>query len=126
MECLVVDPRAAAVGIVADEVLDLRHHVLRLNAFDFGYRHLRGEEWIFAKGVVGAAELKITVNVDKRLKAYVDAQCPVFASDYEAVSFSDPGIEGGGDAHGRGLALRWMPSEHARRAIGETQTWNPQ
>ena len=65
---LVVDVRAAAVGVVAHIVLDLRHHMLRLNALDLGHTHLRGEEWILAEGVVPAPEFQVSIDVDKGLQ----------------------------------------------------------
>ncbi len=82
---LVVDKGAAAVGVVADEVLDLRHDVLRLDALDFADAHFAGEERVFAEGVVAAAELEVAVDVDEGLQGDVDAEGAVFAADDDAI-----------------------------------------
>ena len=87
MQGLVVDEDAAAVGVVADVVLDLRHDMLRLDALDFGRAHLAGKEGVFAKGVVAAAELEVAIDVDEGLQRDVDAQGARFAADDEAVVF---------------------------------------
>jgi len=77
---LVVDEGAVVVGVVAYEVLDLGHDMLRLNALDFGDAHLGGEERVFAEGVVAAAKLQVTVDIDEGLKGNVDAEGAVFTA----------------------------------------------
>ena len=74
VERLIVDKGAGAVGVVADVVLDLRHHMLRLDALDFGYAHFGSQERIFAEGVVAAAELKIAHRCSQ--KAGGRRRCP--------------------------------------------------
>jgi hypothetical protein len=71
---LVVDVRAAAVGVVAHKVLDLGHDVLRLDALDLGHAHLAGQERVFAEGVVAAAEFEVAVDVHKGLQGR--RRCP--------------------------------------------------
>ena len=84
---LVVNDSAAALGVVADVVLDLGHDMLRLNALDFSRADLTGKEGIFAKGVVAAAELEVAVDVDEGLQRDIDAEGARFASDDQAVLF---------------------------------------
>jgi hypothetical protein len=68
-------------------VLDLRHHVLRLDALDLGHAHLAVRKRVFAEGVVAAAEFQVAVDVHKGLQRDVDAQRAVFAADHQAVLF---------------------------------------
>ena len=82
----------------------------------------RGEEGIFAEGVVAAAEFEIAIDVDEGLQGDVDAESARFTANDEAIVFSIFDAEGGGDAHGGGFALGWMAREHARRSVGKAKT----
>ena len=124
MQRLAVHEDIAAVRVVGHIVLDLRHDVLRLDALDLGHRHLGGQERVFAKGVVAAAELEVAVDVHKGLQRDVDAQRAVFAADRHAVLLGQLAAECGGHAHGGGFALRGMAREHSRRSIGKAQPRN--
>ena len=95
--------------------------MLRLDALDLRRAHLAGQERIFAEGVVAAAELEIAIDIHERLQRDVDAQRAVFAPDHHAVILAILGAECRGHAHGRRLALRGMPREHAGRPVGKAQ-----
>src|SRR5208282_876739 len=85
---LVIDEDIGRIRVIGDVVLDLRHHMLRLNAFDFCYAHLAGKKRIFAKRVVAAAKFEIAVDVDEWLERDIDAKSAVFAANHDAVVFS--------------------------------------
>ncbi len=121
---LVIDVGAGAIGVVTDEVLDLGHDVLGLDALDLGRADLAGQEWIFAEGVVAAAELEVAIDVHKRLKGDVHAKRTIFAADHQTIVLSRLAAEGGGHTHGGGFALGRMAREHSRRPIGKAQPRN--
>jgi len=104
VQCLVVDDGAGAIRVVADEVLDLRHHMLRLNAFDLGDTNLAGEEWVLAKRVVSTAKFEVAVDVDEGLEETSMAERSVFAADDDAIVFGVFHAEGCRDTHGGGSA----------------------
>jgi hypothetical protein len=124
MERLIVDVRAGPIGVITDEVLDLSHDVLRLDALDLGHAHLGGQKRVFAESVIAAAKFQVAVNIHKGLQGDVDAECAVFAADYEAVLLGYLAAEGCRHAHGGSLTLRGMARKNTGRPVGETQPWN--
>ena len=124
MQRLVVDVRAGSVRVVADEVLDLGHDVLRLNPLDFGNAHLTGQEWVLAKCVVATTEFEVAVDIHKGLQRDINAKRAVFAADDHSIVLGRLAVEGCGHTHGGGFTLRGMAGEHARRPVRKAQAWD--
>jgi hypothetical protein len=71
MQGLRID-RDVGGAIIGEVVLGLRHDAAMLNAFDLRGGDLPGQKRILAKGVVGAEEARIAVNVDERFEHHVN------------------------------------------------------
>ena len=123
MKGLVVDVRVLVVRVVTDVVLDLSHHVLRLNSLRFGHAHLRGKKGIFAESVVATSKLEIAVDVDERLKSDINAKRASFAADNYAIVLGILDAECRPNTHRGRLALQ-LTREHSWRTVREAKTRN--
>ena len=126
MQGLRIDEHVGRVGVVADEVLGLRHDALLLDPGDFGGAHFAGQEGVLAEGVVAAAEGEVAVDIDKRLQHNADAVRLRLAANQRSVSQRVFAAEGGRKAHGRSGRDGWNAGQHSGRAVGQAHGRNAQ
>ena len=88
--------------IVARVVLDLRDHVLALDATDLGGGQRRGQVWILAQRLGLASPLRGADDVDRRREQPVEALADGLGTERTTVGTRHRRIPGGGDRLGVG------------------------
>ena len=114
--------------VVGREVLDVRHHPLRLQAVDPADRGLRGEERVLAVGLERTPAEGRAHDVHRRPEVAVEATVLDLLPDDRTVARGRRLIEVGGERHRgrhrRGAVRAGAEPAGAHRAVGELDRWH--